>query len=164
MIYKDFKTNELIEAVLYNKHKIKSFIKYRILLRKIKKSTPDYNTFLVIYDFLDQLNFAYFHCLSDENHLFIQNSRKNKREEIKALRYKDDSVDVIITLSDNEDINIVIKRPMGYSQTIINIHNKEADLGNVLDEQLIINITNLIMNELYRMIKKYRKFGRLKRE
>ena len=76
----NFTSNQLIEAVLYDKHKIRSYINYLKLLRKLKKISPDYNTLEVIYEFIDQLNFAYFYCLDDTNRLFIKNSRKDSRD------------------------------------------------------------------------------------
>lgn len=159
----NFKTNELIEAVLYNKHKITSWFKYRRLLWKIKKTTPDYKTLLVIYEFIDQLNFAYFHSLTDSDYLFIGDSRKNK-EYIKSLMYKDknNGIEITLFLKEYNTITLHIKRAMGYMQTSITFSDGQIELNNLLEEQLFINCTNLIMNELYRMIKKYRKFGRLK--
>lgn len=161
----NFKTNELIEAVLYSKRKISSWIKYRRLLWKIRRSTPDYKTLLVIYEFIDQLNFAYFHSLTDTDHLFINDSRKNKKDEYsKSLMYKDKSngIELTVYLKEYNSITLHIKRNMGYMQTSITFADGQLELNNPLEEQLFINCTNLIMNELYRMIKKYRKFGRLK--
>lgn len=155
-----FETNELIEAVLYNDNKITSFFKYLILLRKIKKSTPDYNTLLTIYDFIDQLNFAYFHCLNDNNRLFINDSRKNKKDPTRSLIYKDDTVKIVLFLKEYNMITVHIERAMGYPQTSFTFSSSKIDIDNKLEEQLFINCTNLIMNELYRLVKKYRKFGR----
>lgn len=161
-MYSSFKSNELIEAVLFNKHKIKSYINYRILLWKIRKTTPDYNTLNTIYDFIDQLNFAYFHCLNNDNYLFINDSRTKKSDD-RSLIYRDNSVKIVIKLKQNDMITLHIERTMGYSQTSITFSNGQVQLANKLDEQLFINCTNLIMNELYRMIKKYRKFGRIRK-
>lgn len=159
----DFRHNELIDAVLYSKHRIRSWFNYRRLLRKIKKSTPDYKMLITIYEFIDQLNFAYFHVLSDTDHLFIRDSRKSKKDEsVKSLLYKDTGVEIILFLKEYSTITLHIKRGMGYAQTSITFSDGQAVLNNELEEQLFINCTNLIMNELYRMIKKYRKFGRLK--
>lgn len=160
-MYNSFKTNELIEAVLFNTHKVKSYINYRILLWKIRRTTPDYNTLNTIYDFIDQLNFAYFHCLNDDNLLFINDSRTKKSDD-RSLVYKDDSVKIVIKLKQNDTITLHITRTMGYSQTSITFTNGQVQLNNKLEEQLFINCTNLIMNELYRMVKKYRKFGRIR--
>lgn len=161
-MYNSFKTNELIESVLYSKNSIKSYFKYRVLLWKIRKSTPDYNTLNTIYDFIDQLNFAYFHCLDDDNRLFINDSRTKKSDD-RSLIYKDDSVRIILKLKQEDIITLHIERTMGYKQTSITFSNGQVQLSNVLEEQLFINCTNLIMNELYRMIKKYRKFGRIRK-
>lgn len=158
----NFKTNELIEAVLYNKRNVKSYIKYRLLLRKIKKLNPDYNVLEVIYDFMDQLNFAYFHCLNNENKLFIGDSRKrNQLNNEKSLLYRDENVNIMIRLKPENTLNLTIKRSMGYTETSITFSNGEVQLENKLEEQLFINCTNLIMNELYKIIKRYRYFGRL---
>lgn len=159
----NFKSNDLIDAVLYDKHKVKSYIKYRLLLFKIRKLNPDYRTLEIIYDFMDQLNFAYFHCLNNENKLFIGDSRRrNQKNTEKSLMYKDSTVTIILRLKPNDIINLEFKRYMGYPETNITFHNGEITLENKLEEQLFINCTNLIMNELYIIIKKYRKFGRLK--
>ena len=167
-MYKSFKSNELIEAVLFNKHRIKSYIKYRILLWKIRKTTPDYNTLNTIYDFIDQLNFAYFHCITNDDHLFINDSRadsrdkKSKKSNNRSLMYIDNSVKITIELKQNDMITLHIERTMGYPKTSFTFANGDSSqLENVIDEQLFINCTNLIMNELYRMIKKYRRFGRI---
>lgn len=157
----EFKSNELIEAVLYNENKIKSYINYRILLWKIKRSTPDYNTFLTIYDFIDQLNFAYFHNLDESNSLFIYETNSKKENRDKSLIYKDSNVKIVLFLKPNNTITLHITRNMGYKQTSITFSNGEVNLQNKLEEQLFINCTNLIMNELYRMVKKYRDFGRI---
>lgn len=155
--------NELIEAVLYDKHRIKSYINYLKVLWKIKRSTPDYNELLLIYDFLEQLNFAYFHCLDKDNHLFIYNSSDTdkKKKDNKALHYKDDSVDIIIYLKPDNIITIVVKRKMGFKETHITFSDGNAKINNELEEQLFINCIHLIMDELYQMIRKYRKFGRM---
>lgn len=160
-----FKTNDLIEVVLYDKHKIKSYIKYRKLLRKIKKISPDYNTLEVIYEFLDQLNFAYFCCLDDSNNLFIGDSRKDKKKpDEKCLIYKDKSVTILLKLQPDDMITMDIERYMGYKKTIFTFKNGEAAqfITNKLEEQLFINCIDLIMDALCRTIKKYRKFRRIK--
>lgn len=155
-----FNSNELIEAVLYNEHKIKSYFKYRLLLHKIKKLNPDYNTLEIIYEFIEQLNFAYFHCLNNDNKLFIADSRKrNQLYNEKSLMYKDETVSILLKLKPENTITLHIKRTMGYSETSITFTNGEITLDNKLEEQLFINCTNLIMNEVYRLIKKYRYFG-----
>lgn len=159
----NFKTNELIEAVLYDKHKIKSYFRYKRLLRKIKKLNPDYNALETIYDFIDQLNFSYFHCLTSDNKLFIGDSRKrNQLHNEKSLMYRDETVSILLKLKPDNIINLTIKRSMGYTETSITFPNGEIQLENKLEEQLFINCTNLIMNELYNIIKKYRYFGRIK--
>lgn len=160
-----FETNELIEAVLYDKNRIKSFINYIRLIRKLKKLNPDYNTFEIIYQFMDQLNFAYFYCLDDDNHLFIGNSRKDKKNpDEKSLVYKDNSVKILIILQEDENITIDIERYMGYKKTVISFKNGDASnlINNKLDEQLFINCTDLIMDALCKTIKRYRKFRRIK--
>lgn len=159
----NFKINELIEVVLYDKKRIKSYFKYRILLWKIRRSTPDYSTLETIYDFIDQLNFAFFHCLNDDNHLFIADSRKSSKNKAddRSLLYKDNSVKILLKLKPNNTITLHIERSMGYPSTSITFSNGQVQLNNKLEEQLFINCTNLIMNELYRMIKKYRRFGRI---
>lgn len=161
----EFKTNDLIESVLYNKHKISSYIKYRKLLYKIKKISPDYNTLEVIYEFIDQLNFAYFYCLDDDNKLFIANSRKDKKKAAeKSLIYKTKNTTILIKLQPDDMITIDIERYMGYKKTIINFKNGEAGdfITNKLEEQLFINCIDLFMDELCKIIKKYRKFRRIK--
>lgn len=161
----NFKSNDLIEAVLYNNKNISSYIKYRKLLRKIKRISPDYSTLEVIYDFIDQLNYAYFYCLTDENHLFIGDSRnKKEKEKTKSLIYKDNSVTIMIILKPNDTITLDINRYMGYKHTTITFKNGDAGkyIDNKLQEQLFINSTNLIMDELYKNIKKYRKFRSIK--
>lgn len=157
----NFKTNDLIEVVLYNKNKIKSYINYRKLLYKIKRISPDYHTLETIYEFIDQLNFAYFYCLDDSNKLFIKNSRRNKDDNTKkALIYKDNSVTLTIGLDPGEVIKIEIERHMGYKQTSIEFKNGQAIIDNDLEAQLFINCTNIIMDELYNIIKKYRYYRR----
>lgn len=157
----DFKTNDLIEVVLYNKNKIRSYIKYRKLLRKIKKISPDYTTLETIYEFIDQLNFAFFYCLDDTNKLFIKNSRKDKNDSTKkALMYKDSNVTITLGLNPNEVINLEIERHMGYKRTSIEFKNGQAVINNDLEAQLFINCTNIIMDELYKTIKKYRYYRR----
>lgn len=161
----EFNSNELIEAVLYSDTKIKSFINYIKLLRKIKKISPDYKTLETIYEFIDQLNYAYFYCLDDTNHLFIKESRKkNNKPEYKSLIYKDHSVTMSLILKSDDYITLDIERHMGYKQTSITFKNREAGqhINTKLEQQLFINCTNLIMNELYKTVKKYRKFGRIK--
>lgn len=160
----NFKTNELIETILYDKQKIRSYIKYRKLIRKLKKITPDYNTLEIIYDFMDQLNFAYFHCLDEDNHLFIGDSRKNKnKSNEKSLIYKDKSVSILFKLEPNDIIAIDIERYMGYKKTYISFKNNETNIiNNKLEEQLFINCTDLLMDSLCKIIKRYRKFRRIK--
>ena len=53
---------------------------------------------------------------------------------------------------------------MGYKETIFTFKDGGAGLhiDNELEEQLFINCTNLLMDELYKTIKKYRRFRRLK--
>lgn len=159
-----FNTNELIEVVLYDKHKIKSYIKYKKLLHKIKKISPDYDTLEVIYEFIDQLNFAYFYCL-DGNNLFIGDSRKDKKKyNEKSLIYKNKNVTILIKLLPDKIIEMNIERYMGYKKTIISFKDGEAGsyINNKLEEQLFINCIDLLMNALYETIKKYRKFRRIK--
>ena len=159
----NFKMNDLIEAVLYNKNRFKSYIRYRKLLYKIKRITPDYSTLETIYEFIDQLNFAYFYCLDDTNKLFIKNSRKDKNDNTKkALIYKDNSVNITLGLNDNEVISLEIERHMGYKKTSIEFKNGEAVINNDLEAQLFINCTNIIMDELYKTIKKYRYYRRIR--
>jgi hypothetical protein len=160
-----FKTNELIEVVLYSDRKIKSYIKYLKLIRKLRKISPDYNTLEVIYEFMDQLNFAYFYCLDDDNHLFIGGSRKDKKKtNEKSLMYKDGSVTMLIILEENETITIDISRYMGYKHTSISFRSGQTEglINNKLEEQLFINCTDLIMDALIKTIKRYRKFRRIK--
>lgn len=157
----DFKINDLIESVLYNKDRIRSYIKYRKLLYKIKRISPDYKTLETIYEFLDQLNFAYFYCLDDSNKLFIKNSRRDKDDNTKkALIYKDNSVTLTLGLDPNETIRIEIERHMGYKKTSIAFQNGQAVINNDLEAQLFINCTNIIMDELYKIVKKYRYYRR----
>lgn len=160
----NFKTNDLIEVVLYNKNKIKSFINYIKLLYKIKRISPNYSTLEVIYEFIDQLNFAYFYCLDQDNKLFIKNSRRDSKDKNtrKSLIYKDNSVTITITLNPSNSITLDIERHMGYKQTSITFNNGEPIINNKLEEQLFINCTNVIMDELYNTVKKYRHFRRLK--
>lgn len=159
----EFKTNDLIESVLYNKHKIKSYFKYRKLIHRLKKLSPDYNTLEIIYDFIDQLNFAYFYCLNEDNTLFIANSRKGKNKlGEKSLMYKNSDVKILIKLQADDIITMDISRNMGYSNTTISFKNGEAAINNKLEEQLFINCTDLIMDSLCKIIKKYRKFRRIK--
>lgn len=161
----EFKTNDLIEVVLHDKHKIRSYIKYRKLLHKIKKISPDYNTLEVIYEFIDQLNFSYFYCLDNDNTLFIGNSRKDKKKiDEKSLIYKNKSVTILIKLQSDGMITLDIERYMGYKKTVISFKNGEANgiINNKLEEQLFINCIDLIMDALYKTIKKYRKFRRIK--
>lgn len=160
----NFKANDLIEAVLYSKNKIKSFINYIKLLYKIKRISPDYATLEVIYEFIDQLNFAYFYCLDDTNRLFIKDSRKNYKDKSnnKALMYKDNSVTITLTLIQDNAITLDIERHMGYKHTSITFENGQPSINNKLEEQLFINCTNVIMDELYRTVKKYRHFRRLR--
>jgi len=161
-MYYDFKTNDLIQAVLYNgKNKFKSWINYLKLLYKIKRISPDYKTLEVIYEFIDQLNFAYFYCLDDENKLFINDSRSNSKEKNKkGLVYKDDSVTITLYLKPEDVITLHIKRHMGYKETSITFENGNPIIHNELEQQLFINCTDLIMDELYNTIKKYRRFRR----
>ncbi len=155
------KNNRFIDAVLYNDNKIKSFINYIILLRDIRKSSPSYSNLLEIYDFIIFLNFTYFHCLNDSNHLFIAESRKGKdKNQEKSLIYKDENVKMILKLKPKNIITLHISRNMGYTDTSITFEDGNAELTSKIQEQLFINCTNLIMNELYRMVKKYRKYGR----
>lgn len=155
----NFTSNNLIEAVLFSKSKIKSYINYRILLYKIKRVAPSYEVLLEIYNFIDQLNFAYFYCLDDSNKLFIKDSRKeNVKNNNKSLLYKDNSVTITITLEPDEYISLHIKRYMGYKETKIKFKNGEVVLNNRLEEQLFINCTDIIMDELYKIVKKYRYF------
>ena len=157
----NFKSNELIDAVLYNKNKFKSYIRYIKLLYKIKRISPDYTTLETIYEFIDQLNFAYFYCLDDTNKLFIKNSRKDKDDNTKkALIYKDTNVTITLGLNPNEMISLEIERHMGYKKTSIEFKNGQAIINNELEAQLFINCTNIIMDELYKTIKKYRNFRR----
>lgn len=161
----NFKRNELIDVVLYDKHKISSYIKYRKLLRKIKKISPDYTTLETIYDFIDQLNYAYFYCLNDENRLFIGNSRTDKKKDKnKSLMYKDNNVTINLILKPNNYITLDITRYMGYKETSVSFQNGDAGhyINNDLEAQLFMNCTDLIMNELYRTVKKYRRFRRMK--
>lgn len=157
----NFKTNDLIEPILYNKNKIRSFIKYLKLLYKIKRISPDYNTLETIYEFIDQLNFAFFYCLDESNRLFIKNSRKDKDDNTKkALIYKDNSVTITLGLNPNEVISLEIERHMGYKKTGIEFKNGQAVINNDLEAQLFINCTNIIMDELYKTVKKYRHYRR----
>lgn len=165
----NFKTNDLIEAVLYNKNRIKSFINYLKLLYKIRRISPDYATLEIIYEFIDQLNFAYFYCLDDSNKLFIKDSRKdskNKKDNDdkfkRSLIYKDRSTTITLTLIPNNIISLEIERLMGYKKTSITFEDEQAVLNNKLEEQLFINCTNVIMDELYNTVKKYRHFRRLR--
>ena len=159
----NFESNDLIEAVLYDRHKISSYIKYCKLLRKIKRISPDYTTLETIYKFIDQLNYAYFYCLDKENKLFIKESRKNSKKYTnnKSLVYKDDSVTITLSLLPDEKINLYIQRLMGYQATNIEFENGQVVANNKLEEQLFINCTNLIMDELYFMVKKYRYFRKV---
>lgn len=163
-MYSDFNTNDLIEVILYDKHKVRSYIKYKKLIHTLKKITPDYNTLEIIYNFIDQLNFAYFYCLDGDNHLFIGDSRKNKNKtNEKSLIYKDNSVTILIKLKPDDIISIDIERYMGYKKTCIDFKNNESNIiNNKLEEQLFINCTDLIMDSLCKTIKKYRKFRRIK--
>lgn len=157
----NFNSNDLIEAVLYNKDRIRSYFRYLKLLYKIRRISPDYNTLSIIYEFIDQLNFAYFYCLDDNNKLFINDSRKNaKDKDKKALVYKDSSVTITLTLNPEEMIDLKIERHMGYKLTSISFKNGQIILNNKLEEQLFINCTDIIMDELYKTIKKYRRFRR----
>ena len=159
-MYNNFESNELIEAVLYNKHRIRSYISYRILLYKIKRSTPNYNMLNTIYNFIDQLNFAYFHCLTDDDLLFILDNR-NKNNKNRSLVYKDGNTEIVFYLKPDNIITLKVRRKMGYKETSYTFKDSESNfLNNKLEEQLFINCTNLLMNELYRMVKKYRKFAR----
>lgn len=160
----NFKTNELIEAVLYSKNKIRSFINYIKLLYKIKRISPDYATLETIYEFIDQLNFAYFYCLDDSNRLFIKDSRKNHKDKNnnKALIYKDTSVTITLILFPDNIISLIIERHMGYNKTSITFEDGHPNMNNKLEEQLFINCTNVIMDELYKTVKKYRHFRRLR--
>ena len=161
----NFNTNDLIEAVLYNDNKIKSFIKYKRLLHKLKRLSPDYNTLEIIYEFIDQLNFAYFYCLNEDDHLFIGSSRKDKKKiEEKSLIYKDKSVTILIKLEADQNITIDIDRYMGYKKTSISFTNGDASgiINNKLEEQLFINCTDLIMDALIKTIRKYRRFRKIK--
>lgn len=162
LMMNEFKTiNKLMEAVLYSDNRIKSYINYRILLYNIKRSTPSYDNLLEIYDFILFLNFAYFHCLTDEDHLFIADSRKGKdKNNEKSLIYKDQYVKIVLKLKPGNIITLHIDRAMGYPNTSITFEDGKAKINDVIEQQLFINCTNLIMNELYRMIKKYRKYGR----
>lgn len=161
-----FNSNDFIDVILYDKNKIKSYIKYRKLLYKIKRISPDYKTLEVIYEFMDQLNYAYFYCLDDDNHLFIGNSRDKKKDKNnnKSLVYKDSSVTISFILKSDSFIELNIKRYMGYKETVFTFKDGGAGLyiNNKLEEQLFINCTNLLMDELYKTIKKYRRFRRLK--
>ena len=158
----NFTPNQLIEAVLYDKHKIRSYINYLKLLHKLKKISPDYNTLEVIYEFIDQLNFAYFYCLDDTNRLFIKNSRKDSRDKSdkKALMYKDKNVTITLSLLPKDTIQLDIERHMGYKQTSITFENGQPVITNKLEAQLFINCTDIIMDELYNIVKKYRRFRR----
>lgn len=159
----EFKRNILIDTVLYNdtENKIKSYINYRKLLFNIKRSTPSYDNLIEIYDFILFLNFAYFHCLTDEDHLFIAESRKGKSNiQDKSLIYKDDTVKILLKLKPGNMITLHIDRVMGYPSTSITFEDGNAIINDVIEQQLFINCTNMIMNELYKMIKKYRRFGR----
>lgn len=160
----NFKTNDLIEVVLYDKNKIKSYIKYLKLLYKIKRISPDYSTLEIIYEFIDQLNFAYFYCLDDSNKLFIKNSRKDSKDKSnkKALLYKTNNVTITLTLNHYDAITLDIERHMGYKQTSITFENGQPAIDNKLEEQLFINCTNIIMDELYNTVRKYRHFRRIK--
>lgn len=157
----NLKTNDLIECVLFSKNKIRSYIKYRKILYKIKRITPDYYILNTIYEFIDQLNFAFFYCLDDTNRLFIKNSRKDRDDNTKkALIYKDNSVTLTIGLDPNEFIRIEIERHMGYKKTSIEFKNGQAVINNDLEAQLFINCTDIIMDELYKIVKKYRHYRR----
>ena len=135
------------------------------MIHKLKKLSPDYRTLEIIYEFIEQLNFAYFYCLDDDNHLFIGDSRKGKnKSDDKSLIYKDNSVNILLKLQPNDIITIDIERYMGYKKTSITFKNGEAGdfINNKLEEQLFINCTDLIMDALCKTIKKYRKFRRIK--
>ena len=159
----EFKRNILIDTVLYNdtENKIKSYIYYSKMLFNLKRSTPSYDNLIEIYDVILFLNFAYFHCLTDEDHLFIAESRKGKSNiQDKSLIYKDDTVKILLKLKPGNMITLHIDRVMGYPNTSITFEDGNAVINDIIEQQLFINCTNMIMNELYRMIKKYRRFGR----
>lgn len=153
------KINMLIEPILSksSNYDFKSYIKLRKLIKRLKKTSPDYNMMSEIYKFLILLENIYMYGNEEEHYLFSATVPNGYNA---AFIYKEKGFNIKFILKDSDQmITIVIDRTLRSKKESrkIEFKNGECIINNKYEEAFFEFIIACLMNGLIELIIYYYK-------
>jgi len=141
-----------------SKHKFLYRIKTYFFLKKLKYITPDFFLLWDISILLKTLQLIYLYPNSVEDRIHTYHNKKQKDNET-SFAVNVDSCEIVFTL-DKDIKGIEIKTYMKVNKTIelknsIYFIDGEADVSDIHNEQLFINIIDWLMDSVSDLVKKY---------
>lgn len=156
--------NFFVKPIIMRKHKfdIKSWIEYKRVIKKCKKTSPSFDDLCEIYDFLTIIRKSYMYGNSLDFHLFIGSIPKGyTKNNSCSIFYKDNGFNIgFILLRDTRTINIEITRN-GQSKKddreLISFVDGEYKFKDIYDQEKFLFITSCLMDGLCELISYYYK-------
>lgn len=151
------KINMFIEPIFHKKYKhyLPSYIELRKLLKKIKKTSPNFDMMIEIYRFIKLLEELYMYGNDEKHFLFSASIPKGYDA---AMVYKEDNFEIKYVLRTQDRlICIQTKRSSRNNKAVdeINFHEGDQVINNVIDEQKFLFIIACLMNGLSELITYY---------
>lgn len=156
--------NIFLEPILTRKSKfdIKSYIKLIKVLRLLKRSAPDFNMLMSIYEFLVDLHDIYMYNIDMGFHISAGSLPYDSY--IGSIVYREDTFKIIYLLSMDKNnkgvINIEMSKNSGTNKDKILYKFIDGEMYNKpykYDEQRILFIEACLMNSVSNLIKHYYK-------
>ena len=156
---KEMRMNVFIEPILNKKKKfhLSSYIQLRLLIKKLRKSSPDFNTMLEIYDFLILLNKLYMYCNYGNHNLFSCTTGKQFDA---AFVYEQDNFSIKFGLvKESRQINILIERRFvgQREKEQISFYEGEDIIKDKYDEEKFLFIISCLTNGVIDLLKYFYK-------
>lgn len=141
------------------KHYLPSYIELKRLLRMIKKTSPDFNMMMEIYNFIKLLEDIYMYGNDPSHNLFSATVPKNYDA---AMIYAEDNFEITFVLgrsiNNNNTINIQTRRATRSSGKItkdLKFNEGENIIHSKEDEQSLLFIISCLMNGVAELVTYY---------
>ena len=138
------------------KHYLPSYIELKRLLRMIKKTSPDFNMMMEIYNFIKLLEDVYMYGNDPSHNLFSATVPKGYNA---AMIYAENNFEIKFVLgksinNDNE-INIQTRRTTrssGEKTKSLKFNEGDDIINNIEDEQFFLFIVSCLMNGVAELV------------
>ena len=154
--------NIFIKPIIDKKKKydLKSYLELRKLIKQLKKTSPDYDMLMSIYEFIRLLEDIYMYSSSDTTHNLFSGTLPTNNYDGGAFIYKEEYFNIKFLLRNQDrSINIETERQMKLKKekNKISFRDGEAEINNKYEEEYFQFIIACIMNALIDLIKYYYK-------